>query len=124
MIIEAKILNKTLAKRIQQYLKMIIYHDQVGFIPGVLGCTISHKSIYKNHMIISMYACSITSVMSDSCNPLTVVLQAPLSMGFSRQEHWSGLPCPPPGDLPDSWIERASLALQADSLSWSHQGHP
>ena len=69
MIIEAKILNKTLAKRIQQYLKMIIYHDQVGFIPGVLGCTISHKSIYKNHMIISMYACSITSVMSDSLQP-------------------------------------------------------
>ena len=37
--------------------------------------------------------------------------QAPLSMGFSRQEYWSGLPCPPPGDLPDPGIEPASLML-------------
>ena len=37
--------------------------------------------------------------------PRTVAHQAPLSMGFSRQEHWSGLSCPPPGDLPDLGIE-------------------
>ena len=48
--------------------------------------------------------------------------QAPLSMGFSRQEHWSGLPFPPPGDLPDPRIEPKSPALQADSLPLSHQG--
>ena len=40
----------------------------------------------------------------------------PLSMEFSRQEHWSGLPCPPPGDLPDPEMEPGSPALQADSL--------
>ena len=39
----------------------------------------------------------------------TATHQAPLSMGFSRQEHWSGLPCPPPGDLPDPWVEPGSL---------------
>ena len=39
-----------------------------------------------------------------------------MSMGFSRQEYWSGLPFPPPGDLPDSGIKPASPALQADSL--------
>ena len=39
----------------------------------------------------------------------TVALQAALSMGFSRQEYWSGLPCPPPGDLPDPGIEPMSL---------------
>ena len=39
----------------------------------------------------------------------TVARPAPLSMGFSRQEHWSGSPCPPPGDLPDSGITPASL---------------
>ena len=39
----------------------------------------------------------------------TAACQAPLSMGFSRQEYWSGLPCPPPGDLPDPWIEPLSL---------------
>ena len=41
--------------------------------------------------------------------PGTVVCRAPLSMGFSRQEYCSGLPCPPPGDLPDPGIELASL---------------
>ena len=40
--------------------------------------------------------------------PWTAACQAPLSMGFSRQEYWSGLPCPPPGDLPDPGIETAS----------------
>ena len=39
----------------------------------------------------------------------TVAHQAPLAMGFSRQEYWSGLPCPPSGDLPDPGIEPASL---------------
>ena len=56
--------------------------------------------------------------------PWTVACQAPLSMGFSREEHWSGLPLSSPGDLPDSWIERASLALQADSLLTELCGKP
>ena len=53
--------------------------------------------------------------------------QASLSMGFSRQEYWSGLTCPPPGDLPDPGIEPPSPsvpALQTDSLLLSHQGNP
>ena len=45
--------------------------------------------------------------------PWTVARQAPLSMGFSRQEYWSGLPCPPPGDLPDPGIEPVSPAYPA-----------
>ena len=53
------------------------------------------------------------------CNQWTVARQAPLSMGFSRQEYWSGLPCPSPGDLPDLGIEPISAALQADSLPWA-----
>ena len=48
--------------------------------------------------------------------PWTVVYQASLSMGFSRQEYWSGLPFPSPGDLPDPGIEPRSPALQADAL--------
>ena len=48
--------------------------------------------------------------------PRTVIRQAPLSVGFSRQEFWSGLPFPPPGDLPDPGIELTSPALQADSF--------
>ena len=47
--------------------------------------------------------------------PWTVNPQAPPSMGFSRQEYWSGLPFPSPGDLPDPGIEIRSPALQADS---------
>ena len=46
----------------------------------------------------------------------TVAHQAPLSVGFSRQEYWSGLLFPSPGDLPSSGIEPRSPALQADSL--------
>ena len=57
------------------------------------------------------------------CNPWTVAHQAPLSMEFSRQEYWSRLSCPSPGDLPNSRIEPGSPALQADSLL-SNQGSP
>ena len=48
-------------------------------------------------------------------------------MGFSRQEYWSGLPCPPPGDLPNSGIEPAApaaFALQVDALPLRHWGSP
>ena len=48
--------------------------------------------------------------------PWTVACQAPLSMGFSRQECWSGLPFPSPGDLPDPGVKPRSPALQADSF--------
>ena len=48
--------------------------------------------------------------------PWTVAYQASPSMGFSRQEYWSGLPFPSPGELPDPGIEPRSLALQTDTL--------
>ena len=57
--------------------------------------------------------------------PWTVAHQAPLSMEFSRQEYWSGLPFPSPGDLPDPGIKPASSALQADALPSEPPGkHP
>ena len=56
--------------------------------------------------------------------PWTIANQAPLSMGFSRQEYWSGLPFPPPGDLPDPGIELRSPALQADALTSEPPGKP
>ena len=60
-----------------------------------------------------IFACSVTSVVSDSVTPWTIAHQTPLSMGFSRQEYWSGLPCLSPGDLPDPRIKPESLKSPA-----------
>ena len=54
--------------------------------------------------------------MSDSATPWTVAYHASPSMGFSRQEYWSGLPFPPLGDLPNPGIEPQSPTLQTDAL--------
>ena len=63
--------------------------------------------------------------MSDSFTiPWTVAHKAPLYMRFPRQEPWSGLPFPSPGDLPDPEFEPASPALQANSLPLGHPGNP
>ena len=65
-------------------------------------------------------------LVAESCltlvTPWIVTCQAPLSMGFCRQEYWSGLPFSSPEDLPDPGIELGSPALPADSLSLSYQG--
>ena len=57
------------------------------------------------------------------CDPWTVVGQAPPSKGFSRQEHWSGLPFHSPGSLPEPGIEPGSPALQADYLPSESPGN-
>ena len=62
--------------------------------------------------IVSSIVCT-HSIVSDSATLWTVALQAPLSMGFSMQERWSGLPCSPPGDLTDPAIEPVSLVSPA-----------
>ena len=68
------------------------------------------------------------SLVAKSCPTLvttwTVARQAPLPMGFSRQEYWSGLPFPSPGDLPDPEIKPRSPALQEDSLPTELRGKP
>ena len=56
--------------------------------------------------------------------PWTVVLQAPLFVGFSRQEYWSGQPFSSPGDLPDSGIDPRSTSLHVDSLPSEPPGKP
>jgi len=58
------------------------------------------------------------------CDPWTVACQAPLSMGFFRQEYWSGLPFPPPGDLSNPKTEPWSPALQAVSVLSEPPGKP
>ena len=64
------------------------------------------------------------SVMSDSAISWVVAYQAPQSMGFSRQEYWSGLPFPSPGDLPNPGIEPGSPALQTGALLSEPVGKP
>ena len=66
----------------------------------------------------------LTTVVSDSATPWTVAHQASPSMGFSRQEHWSGLPFPSPGDLPNPGIKPRSPTLEADGLTSEPPGKP
>ena len=66
----------------------------------------------------------VTLSYSTLCDPWTVARQAPLSMRFSRQEYWSGLPCPPPGDLTHPGIEPASPALAGRFLTTGPPGKP
>ena len=72
--------------------------------------------------------CAVLCLGARSCptlaTPQTAAHQASLSMGFSRQEDWSGLPCPPPGDLPNPGIKLRSPALQVDSLPSEPPGKP
>ena len=56
--------------------------------------------------------------------PWTVAYQAPPSMEFSKQEYWSGLPFPFPGDLPNAWIKPGPPALQTDALPSEPPGKP
>ena len=80
----------------------------------------------EKNKIRGTYACMLSHVQL--CDPMDcIALQTLLSMWFSRQEYWSGLPFPPPGDLSIPGIEPkypASPALQADYLLLSHQGSP
>ena len=70
--------------------------------------------------------CSVLSHIRLVVTTWIITHQAPLSTGFSRQEFWSELPFPPPGDLPHPGIKPMSSAptLQVNSLPWSHLGSP
>ena len=60
--------------------------------------------------------CLVAKLCPTLCDPWTIACQAPLSMRFPRQEYWSGLPFPSPGDFPSPGIEPVSPALQIDAL--------
>ena len=84
------------------------------FIWGIKLSSISVKIYQGNFSLV------VGGLVAKSCPtlaiPWTGACQAPLSMGFSRQEYWSGLPFPSPGDLPDLEIKSGSPVLQADDL--------
>ena len=66
--------------------------------------------------VCELRAYSVSQMCSTLCDPMDSSLLGSASMGFFRQEYWSGLPFPPPANLPDPGIESESPALQADSL--------
>ena len=76
----------------------------------------------ENPSGLSCCCCSVTQLHPTLATPWTVAHQAPLSMGFSRQEYWNGLPFPSSGDLPDPRIEPCLLNWQAVSLPLRPQG--
>ena len=102
--------------------------NKILHIESVAQC-LSHT--HKNNSVMETKPKRLVKVKVKSlghvrlfATPWTVAHQAPPSMGFSRQEYWSGLPFPSPGDLPDPRMEPRSLALQADSLPAEPQGKP
>ena len=92
----------------------VSYKDPV---PGFRATPIQEDLISDLHSITSaetLFHVNVShSVLPDSATPWTVARQAPLSMGFSTQGHWSGLPLASAGDLPDPGIERVSLTSPA-----------
>ena len=82
----------------------------------------SVKDVFLSSETFVRFLFLVVGFLSDSATPWTVAYQAPLSMGFSRQEYWSGLSFPSPGNRPDPGIRRASPALQAESLPLSLLG--
>ena len=93
---------------------------QMAQFPSYYGKMISHcMYVYMVGWLVGLVS---KSCLVPLATPWTVARQAPRSLGFSRQEYWSGLPFPSPGDLPDSGIKPGSPALQADSLPTELQG--
>jgi len=88
------------------------------------------SSVFLSWLMSLLCVCTCAQSLQSClslCNPMDCSRQTPQSMGFSRREHWSGFPFPPPGDLPDPGIKPispASPAQQADLLPMSHQGSP
>ena len=99
-----------------------------SWISGTLR-TCSFISLVKTHTLLLMRGrkerkVKLLSRVQLFVTPGTVAHQAPPSMGFSRQEYWSGLPFPSPGDLPDPGIEPWSPTLQADASPSEPPGKP
>ena len=92
---------------------------------GVSASTLVLPNILAQDSFSNLHLCVlVVQLFPTFCDPWTAAHQAPLCMGFSRREHWSGLPFPPPGDLPDPGIEPGSPALKMDALQSELLGKP
>ena len=95
----------------------------VSCVSCIAGRFFTHWAIRLTQYILKVKVKSLSCFWLFGI-PWTVVYRAFLSMGFSRQEYWSGLPFPSPGDLPDTEIEPRSPSFQADSLPSEPPGKP
>ena len=82
------------------------------------------QDFVEDHVCVCACVCVLVSRVQLFATSWTVAHQAPLSMGFSRQEYCSGLPCTPPGHPPNLGIEPVSPALQVDSSPSELPGNP
>ena len=99
------------------------YLKQNGLAERWFSNTIFSTCPLTGEMFYSKMGCAVLSCIRFFVMLWTVACQAPLSMGSSRQEYWSGLPCPPPEDLPDSGMEAASLVSCNGMRVLYHQCH-
>ena len=101
------------------YIVEILLHSEAS---GAHGRALAKKVMmwteleFRKSVFCGSCRCCLFSRVRLCATPETAAHQAPLSLGFSRQEYWSGLPLPSPGDLPDPGIRPGSPASQADSL--------
>ena len=117
------------------------FHFQACHCPTISLVSMKVRDIQVTHLTLKLSACLVNykiqidlkclyvcvpscSVVSDWATLRTAACHAPSQRRFSRQEYWSGLPCPPPGDLPNPGIRPGSPALQADSLPAEPSGKP
>ena len=94
----------------------ILKGELANYTVGVGWGGVGWESCYR-----ILYVCTLShySHVRLFVTQWTIALQAPLSMGFSRQKYWSGMTCPPPGDLPHPGVEPGFPAFQGDSLPLS-----
>ena len=110
--------TKSLSKHIFSFL-FNFYWSVVALQCASFYCTAK----WMSYMCAQCNSSVTRSVMSDSATPWTVACRAPLSLEFSRQEYWSGVPFPSPGDLPNRGIKPGCPTLQADSLLSAYIPH-
>ena len=99
--------------------------DYLSMYPRIMHVMTVYPSCSDFNHIMSCYL--VAQSCPTFCDPMVawlLVHQAPLSMGFSRQKYWSGLPVLAPGNLPDLGIKPGSLTLQADTLPSKPSGKP
>ena len=89
-----------------------------------IGSNASHMGELGSSLEQTCVCAQLASVVSNSVTPWTVARQAPLSMRLCRQKYWSGLPCTPPGNLPNPGIKPRSPAMAGDSFNTEPPGKP